>query len=241
MTPDDPFAGYFATRPIADSTDLLVYADWLEEHDDPRAPAVRAGAAAMLALPPSDVHGVLDAERHLGARYTAAQLTVLSAIPWPEEVLRRCAGTHLLVAGCPLSILDLHARRPDGLLWGRERPWYDAEPFARRRRVGSRWHLLRKAPVPGSTQKTYARQKSLLRRGERVPRACEIGYAVILHHLVTGERLLRDVSVRCADRSSHGARVLVGQFFTSGLYIGPEWWDDAGRTTGVASAWRPCR
>jgi uncharacterized protein (TIGR02996 family) len=239
VTPDDPFTGYFDTHPIADSNDLLVYADWLDEHDDPRAPAVRAEAAAKRLLPPADVHGVLDAERNLGARYAAAQLTVLSTLPWPEEVLRRCAGTHLLVAGCPLSILDLQARRPDCSLWGSERPWYAAEPFARTRRVGSRWHLLRKASLPDSTHKTFAGQKSLLPRGERVPRACEIGYAVILHHLVTGERLLGDASVRCADSSSHGARIFVGQFFTSGLYIGPEWHDHPGRSIGLASGWTP--
>lgn len=238
MTPADPFAGYFAGCPIADGTDLGVYADWLNEHDNPRAPAVRAEANARWLLPPADVHGVLDAERHFGACYTPAQWMTLSTIPWSDDVLRKCAGTHLLVAGYPLSILDLLERRPDRI-WGNECPWYTAEMFARRKRVGLRWHLLRKVPLPETTHRKFALQKALLPRNERVPRACEMVYALILHQLVTGERLLPDTSVRCADLSSHGARVLVGHYFTSGLYIGPEWGDRSDRPLGVASGRTP--
>jgi uncharacterized protein (TIGR02996 family) len=238
VTPIDSFAPFFADCPIADSTDLGVYADWLDDHDDPRAPAVRAEANARWLLPPADVHGVLDAERHFGARYTPAQWTALSTIPWPDKVLRKCAGTHLLVAGYPLSILNLLERRPDRL-WGNECPWYAAEMFARRKRVGLRWHLLRKVPRPGTTHKTFARQKALLPRNERVPRASEMVYALLLHQLVTGERLLPDTSVRCADLSSHGARLLVGPFLPNGLYIGPEWHDRSDRPTGVASGRAP--
>lgn len=239
MTTTDPFAGYFAANPCPDSTALAVYADWLDDRDDPRAPAVRAEAAAKLLLPATDVHGVLDVRRHLGTAYTADQLAALSTVPWPDEVLGNCSGTHLLVAGCPLSILDLQARRPDRFWRVSERPWYAAEPFARSRRVEPRWHLLRKASLPDSTHRAFARQKALLPRGERVARACEMAYAVILHHLVTGERLLGDVSVRCADIPSRGARVLVGNYLTSGLYIGPEWGDNLDRPLGVACGRMP--
>lgn len=237
MTPADPFARLLATSPNADSTIFAVYADWLDDHDDPRGPAVRAEAAARLCLPPADVHGVLDAGRHLGARFAPRQLSALATLPWSEEVLRRCAGTHLLIAGCPLSILDLRRRRPDHFMWGSEPNWYDREPFARSRRVGVRWHLLRKAVLPGSTHKLFAQQTAMLENGERLPRARDVASAVILHHLVTGERLLEGVSTRCADRTAHGARVSLGGICKNGWYIGPEWQDYRSGFVGLL----PCR
>lgn len=46
---------------------------------------------------------------------------------------------------------------------------------------------------------------------------------MVTHILASGERLLQDVYVRCADESSHGDRVYVGLFVSDGLGVNDSW------------------
>jgi uncharacterized protein (TIGR02996 family) len=234
---EEAFRTLLVTDP-GDLTTLLVFADWLDERSDPRGPAIRAEAAARCMLPPRDVHGILEADRLFGAAYTPAELEALGTLPWPPDVLAASVGSHILVAGCPLSIMDLDARQPTSF-WGSDTGhWYRREPFARAATVEARWHLLRKAALPSSPCGTFSQQTALLPQQESVPRACEVSYAAILHHLSAAETLFRGADVRCADTTSHGARVLVSCFAPGKCYIGPEWHDHKSRSRGLAAARR---
>lgn len=190
---------------------------------------------ARAILPPTDVHGIDHVEQHFGVTYTEQQLISLVDLPWPDEVLRECAGTHLLVAGFPLSILDLFDRQSD-LLWEEERGWLERGPFGREVRVHPRWYLLRKEAVPGSLdEKTYRAQLPLLTPYEEVPHASELAHATVLHFRATGERLLGRYWLRCADESSPGYRASVG-FFISDLHVVGRWDDNRMDCLGLASA-----
>lgn len=178
---------------------------------------LRVAERACAILPPGDVHGVGEVQQHFGVYYTDEQLAPLATLPWPDDVLRAFAGTHLLFAGFPLSVYDLQLRFPQ-FFWRKDQAWFTTHPFLCEARVSPRWHLVRKAPVPGSFGKTAAEQLSLLADEEEIPGACDLLLALLLHHAVTGERLLPKVWVRCAgyppDRWS-----VVGTFVDGGLYV----------------------
>lgn len=52
-----------------------------------------------------------------------------------------------------------------------------------------------------------------------MPLARVVVAALVTHFLATGERLLPDVYVRCADQTLHSLRVGVGMFDSDGLGI----------------------
>jgi hypothetical protein len=192
---------------------------------------------ARAVLGGSNVHGVEDVQRHFGYQYTPEQRAALAQVPFSEKLLKACAGTHLLVAGAPLSLLDVRDRHPS-LFWAQKPAWYDREAEAdwARLAVEPRWHLLRKQPPPDSLRKAYGEQCALLSSDEQVPRANEVVYSTILHSLAAGECLFKGVWVRCAERDSYGCRVIVGGFAAGGLHVSSLWGDEQVGGLGLVSA-----
>lgn len=152
----------------------------------------------------------------------------LAEIPFSEETLRQCKDTHVLVAGSALSVNEIRKLADDDFY---DTDWYRREAFANEKKVGVRWYLLRKEPVPESRSKTYDEQTALLTKEEEVPFACEMTYMVILYWLTHRERLLPDVYVRCQDKDSGGLRVYVGYFDSDGFNV-----DATGMTAGSATS-----
>lgn len=187
--------------------------------------------------PRPPVYVPADVERVFGPAYTPDQRVALEAVPFPEDVLWACAGTHLLVAGAPLSLLDLRERRPE-LFFGKMPAWYDhvAERSWAARPPEARWYLLRKGPAPGTMSMTFAEQRARLAPREEVPRTYEVVLAVLIHHKLTVERLQLDVYVRCADKRESGNCVIVGRFDDSGLDVEGFWGDYPDSSVGLASA-----
>jgi len=173
---------------------------------------------ARTIFPPNDVHGIDHVQQHLGVTYTEKQLIEFVDLLWPDAVLRACAGTHVLVAGFPLSIGEMRTQRPDLFCWSFREDIFE-DPFARDVRVGTRWHLIRKSPVPDSSPLGYKKQQLLLSRDEGVPLACELVYALVLHYLATGERLLADNYVRCANPDAPHCPFMIGGFWEGGMLV----------------------
>lgn len=172
--------------------------------------------------------GIDEVEQAFGVTYSAGDRAKLAQIPFPEEVLRACADTHVLVAGFPMSINDVRkSRNVKGsaakLFYSSlGDAWYERESFANTS-VEVRWFLLRKKPVDNSTSKTYEQQLRLIPQGEENPWARDVVFATIVLFLTTGERLYESVYVRCKDVDPNGCRVCVGDFDRVGLYIFSDW------------------
>ena len=113
--------------------------------------------------------------------------------------------------------------------------WYDREPFAALE-AAPRYRQVRATPVPDSLRKTFDEQLTLLPGGEEVPPARVVVAALVTHFLATGERLLPDVWVRCADKTSRGSRVVVGIFDSVGLGVYVDWGGLRSGSGGLASA-----
>lgn len=169
----------------------------------------------------------IEAVTHcLQLQFSDEQMQQLNEIPFSENLLQECRDSHILVAGFPLSILDLcllaqQEKLRQGLY---PQNWYEKEPFAQKR-VAARWYLIRKEPVSGSPNRTFGEQTGLLSSSEEIPYACEVVYAASLYYLSTSHRLFEGSFVRCLDRldESGNYHVSVGSNASDGLKIEKDW------------------
>lgn len=162
--------------------------------------------------------GVPEVVKHFGVIPTA-KLLDLQYVPFSERTLRDCARTHILIADVGLSLLEVRqAVSHLGLFW-KSRTFNEAAEFANRTEM-ARWRLIRKTPVVDSIGEVWSKQRSLVNTDlDEIPSARRITYAVILHFLVTGERLLEKVFVRTGDALPRGRHIEVGRFDSQGLYV----------------------
>jgi hypothetical protein len=155
---------------------------------------------------------------------------VLAKIPFSESTLKKCRNSHVLVAGYPLSIVDIASRIGGVTVTQSVVPpvrqktvalWFimlgsgstkAAAERAAKQRVDTRWYLIRKTIAPGSLSKHLGDQEKCLSVHDEIPRACEVIYATILHFLVTGERLFEDVLAGCRGEKRQDLFLHVGLF-----------------------------
>lgn len=147
----------------------------------------------------ANFHGPDQVAEHFRVRFTEPELEKLRFMPFTTATLESCKDTHVLVAGYPLSILEVK-KRAKPHFWNQD--WYNGEAFAKKTKPELRWYLVRKQAVKDSFSKTWTEQLTLLPEGEIVPKACVMVYTIILHFLTTGERLFEKDYVRCEDVDS---------------------------------------
>jgi len=164
-----------------------------------------------------------DAIKCFEVNPSAEDLAVLEQIPFSEEVLRKCARTHALVADLGTSVMDVwsqHGKLFYYYMDSKDTPWYGNgnENWAKKRDKPT-WRLLGRTAVAGLFDKGYYAQKQLLNETEKVPEAREMVYMVIGNYLVTGEKLFSHRLVRTANLSGSGCRVIIGYFNDLGINI----------------------
>jgi hypothetical protein len=169
--------------------------------------------------------GVEEASQHFGFKPSKRELATLAQVPFSAKTLTACKYTHVLVAVFALSVLDIRRKVAAGreLFFCRcfgtshpdsthEEPWLSEQAFAKDYgKIG--WHLVRKTPVPDSTDLTWWMQQILLGMNEKTPSARVLIYTIVGHYLSTREFLFTDLPhVRCSDRLSLGRGVLVSNW-----------------------------
>jgi hypothetical protein len=186
-----------------------------------------------------NVFGIEEAVLHFGVIPKKRELAYLEEVPFSEEeLLLRRESSYALVAFFRKTLLDVR-RVARGTGQGLFNPhwWYDNRPFAMSQgHVG--WGLVRTTPVAGTSDKTWKEKLSFLPRGEEVPTARVMVYSIIGLHLATGERILEEESVCCADIDTSGNHVYVGQFGHGGLFIGAKQDACSEKRIGLASVLR---
>ncbi len=184
----------------------------------------------------SPVYSLADVERVFGVRFTSEHMTALENIPFSDEVLRECAGTHLLFPGYSLSLLEVREKKAD-LFYAQSGGWYaEARETFSRETVPIRWHLLRMEPVSESLSKTWDDQTALLLADEEVPSAATVAFATMLHFIMSKQRLFERTCVRVSDVDADGIRVCVGNFDADGLGVSSYWDDGRSDFLGLSSA-----
>lgn len=193
---------------------------------------VTASQESARAIMGSNFLGIDKVIQHYGADFTTEQLAALEQIPFTEAELQMCKDDFILVAGYPMDIFDIQAKGPEDIV-----PSGYSNVFFARRKMQVRWYLIRKNPVPKSTNKTYKRQQLLLSNNEKIPRAVELVYTIILYYLVTQQRLF-EKWVRCSDTFSNGEVVSVGNFAHDLLSIGEGDPNKRSSLVGLACSWK---
>ena len=157
-----------------------------------------------------------------GLTYSGERLRYFAdTLPSMETIMWCRANDCMLVAGPPrkMSLLEIRELKPR--LFRIERDgWYAKDEFSRRDKVKVDWLILRKGPVPDSTDKMWEEQQKLLSSEERVPNAAEAVWGFTTHREVCGVYVVPDICVRTSSVGSDGNRVLVGRRFDHhGLYV----------------------
>jgi len=175
-----------------------------------------------------------------GIVYNPKQVMELGNTVPSKEVLEWCRDNgFMVVAGPsrPTSLLDIRQLERNHF-YSKEGGWYanDGETFAKSDKATCRWLMLRKEPVPDSTNKSWSEQKRLLSSLEAVPNAAEQVWGMTTYKAVRGVYLFPSMYVRTSSVDSGGARVRVGHFDEYGLYV--HCWGDHGRydSLGVSSS-----
>ncbi len=158
-----------------------------------------------------------------GITYTDDQLVQLGSSLPPQEVLEWCRDHgYMLVAGPnkSLSLLEVRDLKSE-YLYTKTGGWYaeTKETFSRNDKVETRWLMMRKEPINGSTSKTWDEQQSLLSDVEMVPNAAEVVWCVTTYKAVRGVCLFPNAYVRTSSLGSDGDRVYVGGFDATGLLV----------------------
>lgn len=131
-----------------------------------------------------------------------------------------------------VDLSDLWLVRRKSLMLAQD--WYEQDPWAQRKNSPQHRHL--RIPVPDSFNKNFSEQVVLLSPEEEVASVRTVATFLILHFLVTDQRLLADHCVRCSDTDSGGLRVCVGSFDRDGLFVGYDWDGRRPSALGLASA-----
>jgi hypothetical protein len=216
LTPDD-LQRVRADRQFA--AKLVAY--WRGQEEEPYLDTETQAAAREIMR--MNFLGLEEVRRHYGIHYSRREQQKLAKVPYSTYTLERYAETHLLVAGYPLTILDILRKNPGLIISIRNtildctprnpEEWLQNESWAKDAKVELRWHLIPKTLI------NRAREWQMM-HGEYICRACEITYAVILYYLARGERLLPDVYATCADvQNEKGPNINVGCFKEHGFEI----------------------
>lgn len=175
-----------------------------------------------------------------GLAYTEDQLATFGNTLPARNVLEWCRDNgYMLVAGPPrpLSLLEIRDLNPE-YFYTKMGGWYahKKERFSRDEKVPVKWLMLRKGPVPESTNTDWEEQQMLLSDVERVPNDAEVEWGVTTYKAARNIYLLPDIYVRTASLGSDGHRVRVGLFDARGLDVNYRW--DGSRLSflGLASA-----
>jgi len=168
--------------------------------------------------------GVKQAKWHFGNDvFTESELKKLSETSFPENVLKECKDTHILIAfPGKLSILNIQDK-VDRKLFNSHYEYfrhYSEKHFAKRHGKTC-WRLVRKTKLPNSCLKTWEEQKALFSSNQYVPDAQVMIYIIVIYYLEKKLKLFKNHFVRTADVcASPNSRAVVKNFNdTHGLSI----------------------
>lgn len=161
-------------------------------------------------------------------------LEQLIEVPFTKAKLEECKDTHLLFPYLPLNPFELvHGLKDKNVMsdqdWYLGRSMYGFGRF----KTTARWVLLRKTPVDGSLDKTWASQDAP--ESEDVPSAHMVMYALAGHFLKEKERLFEGIVVRCSDSIKPDHRVSVGFDRAGGINVAAIRDEAADPRVGLAS------
>jgi uncharacterized protein (TIGR02996 family) len=196
MHDHDGFRRNIAESPT-DEAARLIYADWLDERDDPLGTMLRFEAAIAAQCGRAFLMGVLEVEQHFGVKFTPEMLSDLQALP--IDVVSAMRDDCRLVPGYPLSIIEQRKCVP--ALFSAFLPtmgqdhWFEYDDFACDQEVEARWYVL------------YTQPRHIRLHGFRVLRACEITYIGAMYRLTHAKNLFQ--SVFADDNTDNGEQVIV--------------------------------
>jgi len=113
--------------------------------------------------------------------------------------------------------------------------WYDNQDFSKKQEE-PRYRQIRIEAVVQSFNKIFTTQKALLPDTEEIPVVRQLVMGMVVHFLLTGQRLFPAYYVRCSEKDSVGRYIAVGDFGDYGLAIRTCNGDEINECLGLSSA-----
>ncbi len=161
-----------------------------------------------------DFLGIQGAQRTFGA-YSEADLQHRLKIPFSEQTLRECERDFFLVCTHALDLNEVHAAHPQHFNDDRYDTWFGKPDQVEKwssEKIVSPWLLVRKAILPGSSQKSIEVQKTYIERfpQERLLTPAEFAYVALRLLFEAGIRLYVSYNIRFLIQKAKGRWVRCG-------------------------------
>lgn len=182
--------------------------------------------------------GTEDVAKYYNVTYNPEQLLAFEEVPFSEATLEFRKHTHVLVAGFPMTTLEIRAKMRERFL-SQEGGWYKKEPFVINECVKLRWYLFSKNVVPNSAGKDFQGQTLLLSQEEEVPRVVEFLYVTLLYLFAREEQLFLNVYIRCSDLDRDGMRAEIIFDSNAGIRFNNSWDTAMWPELAIVSSRRP--
>lgn len=182
-----------------------------------------------------------------GLSLLPSEVRGLEIVNYPEEMLWKLRSSYLLIAGSPVSMLDIRQaackKQKDQKLGDFS---YDNQSFATRK-MEPRWYLVSKDIARNSLYRTMAEHDARIFNDPMHERlgAPETAYVVAVSRLIVGESMLQNVAAFTSDFVSDERRrkypVFVGFSGEFGVAVGTCAGDRPMANIGALVSVRPCK
>lgn len=163
------------------------------EHDaQKRARAIMG--ENFIGLPEMFEYGGLQGRRTI--QDLAKISSALREVPFDDDILRKYADSHILVAYPGVTIREMRDAAHESLFDQRDTDYLSRADFAQQLYGPPCWVLVSKEPMADSLDKTLLEQASVFSHGEDFVHINYLVYTVVMYYCMTGKRLLEYTSVR---------------------------------------------
>lgn len=167
----------------------------------------------------ADVFGVPEAINHFGINPSRDECRRLHRVPFAENTLRQCAGTHFLYVDFALSVMNVLYRQKHEYVQKGHVCQFATEHFATHRDTLVQWRLIRKSALAGSVNASFERQLKALGPGEFMPSARDLVYAATAYHALLDQSLFGTMYALSRDLDSAFRTIVVGSSTDRGVRI----------------------
>lgn len=178
----------------------------------------------------------------LGIVYTDDQLAMFKDTLPSKETLEWCRDKgYMLVAGPnrPMSFIEISHLKSD-YFCPKKNFVFLVQMSALKDKAETRWIMLCKEPVPGSTSKYVSEQCPLLSDSEEIPNAHEVVWCMTMYTVIRNILLLQNMYVRTKSfHAASGRGIIIGVRDTHCLDIGLQYFDYRDPRIGLAAVRKP--
>jgi hypothetical protein len=118
---------------------------------------------------------------------------------------------------------EIHPKESQPRFYSYDNGWYQNKEFANKTEPTGQWYLMFKGVVLHLQPQSWNEKSKMLPNTHDLPLACEASPMHFFTHLKSGEYINKGIYGRTRDVDSDGARIILGNYGSDGLFFGSCW------------------